>query len=136
MAISVAPLTTTVMNSVPEERAGTASGINNAVSRLAAVLSIAMLGVIMLASFNQHLSSRLAGIDLEPQVRREIDSQYVKLAAIEIPRGIDPRVREEIRRSIDDSFVSGFRLVMFIASGLAILSAATAGLIIESKPRE
>src|SRR6185503_16677224 len=79
MAISVAPLTTTVMNSVPEERAGTASGINNAVSRLAGVLSIAALGVAMLASFNQHLSSRLATIQLETRIRTEIESQRVRL---------------------------------------------------------
>ena len=64
MAISVAPLTTTVMNSVPQDLAGTASGINNAVSRLAAVLSIATLGVVMLTTFNQHLSSHLAGSSL------------------------------------------------------------------------
>ena len=133
MAISVAPLTTTVMNSVPEERAGTASGINNAVSRLAGVLSIAVPGILMLASFNQHFSSRLAGIKLEPQIRREIESQRVKLAAIEIPREIDARLTEDIKRSLNDSFVAGFRLLMIVASALALLSAATAGLMIEGK---
>src|SRR5262245_50825508 len=100
MAISVAPLTTTVMNSVPEERAGTASGINNAVSRVAAVISIAALGLAMVASFNQHLASRLADINVEPRIRQEIQNQRVKLAAIEIPRGIDARLREEIQRAI------------------------------------
>jgi len=132
MAISVAPLSTAVMNSVPQERAGTASGINNAVSRLAGVLSIAALGVVMLASFNQQLSSRLHGIDLTPRMRQEVESQRVKLAAIEIPHEIDNRLREEIRQSIDRSFVAGFRVVMFIASGLAILSAATAKAMMES----
>jgi EmrB/QacA subfamily drug resistance transporter len=74
MAASVAPLTTTVMNSVSEERAGTASGINNAVSRLAGVLSIAVLGIVMLAAFGGQLSLRLAAIDLEPGISQEIES--------------------------------------------------------------
>jgi EmrB/QacA subfamily drug resistance transporter len=134
MAVSVAPLTTTVMNSVSEERAGTASGINNAVSRVAGALSIAVLGVVMVANFNRHLSDGLSAIKLEPQVHSEIESQQEKLAAIEIPRGIDSRRSDEIRRAIDDSFVSGFRLVMFIASGLGILSSVTAKLMIEHKP--
>jgi len=134
MAISVAPLTTTVMNSVPEERAGTASGINNAVSRLAGVLSIAVLGIVMLASFNQHFSSHLARIQLEPRVGQQIENQRVKLAAIEIPQGLDPRLRADVQRAIDDSFVAGFRLVMIVASGLAVLSAATAKLLIDGKP--
>jgi MFS family permease len=136
MAISVAPLTTTVMNSVPEERAGTASGINNAVSRLAGVLSIAALGIVMLASFNQHLPSRLAAIQLEPRMRTEIESQRVRLAAIEIPPGIDTRLKENVRQSIDESFVAGFRLVMIVAAVLAVLGAATAKFMIESKRKD
>jgi EmrB/QacA subfamily drug resistance transporter len=135
MAASVAPLTTTVMNSVSEERAGTASGINNAVSRLAGVLSIAVLGIVMLDGFGRQLSSRLAAMDLEPGIRQGIESQRVKLAAIDIPQDIDSGVRNKIRQSIDESFVAGFRLVMLVASGLALLSALTAWLTIERKPR-
>ena len=124
------------MNSVPAERAGTASGINNAVSRLAGVLSIAALGVVMLASFNQHLSSRLAAIDLAPEIRQQIDSQRVRLAAIDIPQEIDNRLKQDVRRSVDESFVAGFRLVMLVASGLALLSAATARLLIGGESGE
>jgi len=134
MATSVAPLTTTVMNSVSEERAGTASGINNTVSRLAGVLSIAVLGIVMLAGFGWQLSSRLSAMDLNPGIRQEIESQRVKLAAIEIPREIDIGVRQKIRQAIDESFVAAFRLVMLIASGLVLLSAATAWLTVERKP--
>ena len=119
MAISVAPLTTTVMNSVSEAHAGTASGINNAVSRLAALLSIAVLGIVMLAGFNRDLSFRLSALGLEPGIRHAIDSQRARLAAIEIPQNADSNVREEIRQSIHASFIAGFRLVMLSASGLA-----------------
>ena len=130
MATSVAPLTTTVMNSVSQDLAGTASGINNAVSRLAGVLSIAVLGVIMLGSFGRELSYRLEVIDVDPGVRQQIESQRVKLAAIEIPQNIDSRIRTKIRESIDRSFVTGFRLIMLIGSGLALLSALVAFLTI------
>jgi EmrB/QacA subfamily drug resistance transporter len=133
MAISVAPLTTTVMNSVPQEHAGVASGINNAVSRLAAVLSVAVMGVIILATFNQHLLSRLNSFGLEAGTREQIESQRTRLAAIKIPDTIKAPLDAEIRQSIKESFVSGFRLVMLVASVLAVLSAAIAGLMIERK---
>jgi hypothetical protein len=126
MAISVAPLTTTVMNSVPVEHAGTVSGINNAVSRLAGLLAIAVLGVVMLAAFNRTLTSGLEKSSLDSATRLEIDSQREKLAAIHIPEHIEPGPRAMIKKSIDESFLSGFRIVMLGASVLALLSAGTA----------
>jgi hypothetical protein len=134
MAISVAPLTTTVMNSVGGEWAGIASGINNAVSRLAGVLAIAIFGIVMLGTFNRHLIRDLAEINISPEIRQDVDAQRMKLAAIEVPTNIDIATREAIRLSIDESFIAGFRAVMWIASGLALASAATAWLVIRDKP--
>src|SRR5262249_58442969 len=85
MATSVAPLTTTVMNAVGEEQAGIASGINNAVSRIAAVLAIAVLGAVMLGAFNRQLVHRLMAFNLTPAGRQKLDDQPLKLGAAEVP---------------------------------------------------
>ena len=69
MAITVAPLTTTVMSSVGEEQAGVASGINNAVSRTAGLLAIAVFGVVMLHGFSQTDWRRMNEIQLDERVK-------------------------------------------------------------------
>jgi len=135
MAISVAPLTTTVMNSVGVSRAGIASGINNAVSRIAGVISIAVLGIVMLQTFDRHLSRNLDSSNLPTQIRQEIVSQRTKLAAIEVPDEINAETQLKVHRYIDEAFVAGFHLVMWSAAALALMSAATSFFWIESKPR-
>src|SRR5437588_1246288 len=77
MATAVAPLTTTVMNSVKENRAGIASGINNAVSRTAGLLAIAVLGLIMFHTFNTCLDRQLNQIAIPTEVRQTIDDQLI-----------------------------------------------------------
>ena len=125
MAITVAPLTTVVMNSVGEDRAGIASGVNNAVSRLAAVLAIALFSLVMLASFNQHLDRYLADTNLNFDIRQGINAQRPRLAAM--------RVADEVRPAVNESFVAGFRLVMWINTSLGLASAATAWLAIREE---
>ncbi|HEY0376661.1 MAG TPA: MFS transporter [Pyrinomonadaceae bacterium] len=133
MAASVAPLTTVVMTSVAERHAGVASGVNNAVSRLASLLAVAALGVVILSAFNSQLDRRLAALPLAPEARRQLDEQRTKLAAAEVPAGAAAATKAALERALDESFVSGFRVVMFIGAGLALLSALSAWLMIEGK---
>jgi EmrB/QacA subfamily drug resistance transporter len=133
MAISVAPLTTTVMNSVSESRAGIASGINNAVSRTAGLLSIAVLGLIMFHTFNSCLDQRLNQMNVAPQVRQVLNDQRTKLAAAEMPADIDEETRAAIKQAIDECFVSGFRCVMICGAALAFASSLMAWLLIRSR---
>jgi EmrB/QacA subfamily drug resistance transporter len=130
MAVSVAPLTTTVMNAVPKNRAGIASGVNNAVSRIGGLLGIAALGIVILYSFNRELDRRLEQLELTTEVRRAIDEQRVRLAGAELPPGVDDETRIALREAIDQSFVVGFRVVMITAVGLALASALCAWIII------
>jgi hypothetical protein len=132
MAVSVAPLTTTVMNAVPANRAGVASGVNNAVSRIGGLLGIAVLGIVIVHSFNRELDRRL-GMDLSPEVRLSIDEQRARMAGAELPSSIDERTRIALKQAINESFVFGFRLVMLTSLGLALLSAFVAFAVIENR---
>jgi MFS family permease len=126
MAVSVAPLTTTVMNAVPESESGLASGINNAVSRLAALLAVAVFGAVLVMYFNRSLDRSLDQLALSSAVRAQIDATRSQLAAIRYPN-------PAVQRAITESFISGYRSVIWIATGLAALSAITAALLIEPR---
>jgi EmrB/QacA subfamily drug resistance transporter len=130
MAVSVAPLTTTVMSSVASGRAGVASGINNAVSRAAGLLAIAVLGIVMLHTFNRSLDSRLAKLDVSPSVQQFLSAQRGRLAGVEFSESIPAHTRDLLTDAINGSFIDGFRWVILIGSGLALGSAATALLLI------
>lgn len=135
MAISVAPLVTVVMGSVEQEYAGLASGVNNAISRTASLLSLAVFGVALLAIFNSTLDSRLDSIDVPPAVELALEDQRDNLAGTELPTGIDPALARSLERAIDEAFVESFRWVMFIGAILALLSSIVAMFSI-GNPRE
>ena len=130
MAITVAPLTTTVMGSVSEEQAGTASGINNAVSRTAGLLAIAVFGVVVLHVFRTDLSARLNDVLSDEQLKNSILAQSVKLAGLEIPKTVDAATQQVIKQAVSAAFVSGFRLIMGFSAALSLLSAFSAWLLI------
>ncbi len=133
MAISVAPLTTVVMSVIDTHHAGTASGVNNAVSRTASVLTIAALGIVMVSIFSRSLDNHLTTLKTAPDVRQLIDAQRVKLGGIELPPTLSHQMRIFLEQAIDDAFVTGFRVVMLTSAGLALASGISAWLIIENK---
>jgi EmrB/QacA subfamily drug resistance transporter len=126
LAVSVAPLTTVVMGSVESNRAGTASGINNAVARVAGVLAVAVLGNVMVQAFANRLQMLLRTLELPGNVLHGIRSEVLRLGDLSVPPGLDTNTTATIRADIGQAFVFGFRLVMVICAGLAIASATVA----------
>src|ERR1700751_1762948 len=87
MAISVVPLTTTVMNSVDQNHAGTASGINNAISRIAALLAVAAFGQLLSDVFQTALDRNLNYLGVSSAERAHVEAHLSRLAAVET---VDP----------------------------------------------
>ncbi|HEY6207058.1 MAG TPA: MFS transporter [Chthoniobacterales bacterium] len=133
MAISVAPLTTTVMGSAGQDRAGIASGVNNAVARTAGLVAIAVLGIVMLDVFRNELDRQLNESKFSPATIESVRAQSNKLAAITVAEDRDGK--QSIRRVIDEAFVSGFRAVMLLGAALATASAITALIFIAAPKR-
>jgi EmrB/QacA subfamily drug resistance transporter len=126
MAVTVAPLTTVVMNSAGRDRVGTASGINNAVARVAGVLAIAVFGTVMVTAFEHRLNRELASLSLPPDVLRDIQANEIRLAVLEVPAKIDAGTQVTVREYVREAFVFGFQLVMLTCVALSLVSAATA----------
>lgn len=133
MAISVAPLTTTVMRGAQDRYAGVASGINNTTARVAGMLAVALLGAIAVGEFGRALDARLDRLQPAPEVRSALQAEVPKLAEAAVPQNVDRAEQKILERALHESFVHSFRIVSLVAAALAALSAAVAWLTIDRK---
>jgi EmrB/QacA subfamily drug resistance transporter len=132
MAITVAPLTTTVINAVPERQAGVASGINNAVASLASLLAVAILGAVALEAHNRALDHQLATQPLSAEARQAVAGARGKFAAEFAIQGADTNAAAAIvRQSLGD----GIRLAIWIAAALALAAAVCSALTMPPRGR-
>jgi EmrB/QacA subfamily drug resistance transporter len=113
--VMVAPLTATLMASVPVEHAGVASAINNAISDVGPQLAVAALFVVLTAQFYTTLAGRLPGLDVtSPAVRGAV-------APLNVP---GPGVTEEVRRAARDASTGAFHVAMLVSAALLLGGAA------------
>jgi hypothetical protein len=133
MGFTVAPLSSTVMGSVPTHAAGVASGVNNAVSRIAGVLAIAIVGSIALFVFAGSLRSKTQPMKLSPAERASVQAEAQKLAGASVPADISPADVPAVDTAIKLAFVDTYRLVMLVCAGLAWLSAGASASMVEAR---
>jgi EmrB/QacA subfamily drug resistance transporter len=110
MAITVAPLTTAVM-SAAGEKSGVASGISNAVARTAALMAVAVLGLVFSARYTRELDAHVVA---PPAVKQSILAQRARMAEINAPPANRPQIAI--------AFVGAFRVTILVAAGMALAS--------------
>jgi EmrB/QacA subfamily drug resistance transporter len=134
MSITVAPLTTTVLNSVAQHQTGVASGINNAVAQVASLLMIAILGTVGISTLNRSLDQHLASSPANAEVRRIVDNARKGFVMPGFPAGTSESARQAAHAIVADAFRDTIRRVILIAASLALASAVTAALTIRPSP--
>jgi EmrB/QacA subfamily drug resistance transporter len=126
MAFTVAPLTAAVLNAVGESDTGTASGINNAVARVAGLVAIAAFGAVAAGVFDRALDRRLSQAGMADVAPRITAVERRKLGAAQAPAGSTERESRRVQRAIADALTDSFRVSMRIAAALALLSSVCA----------
>jgi MFS family permease len=133
MAVTVAPLTATVLNAVPAHRTGVASGINNAVASVGSLLLIGLLGSLALASFDLALERHLAAAQASPPVTAAVRAARGGFVIPAMPESLPGEERQLVRSIVADSLVGTVRIALWIAAGLALASALTAAATVQGK---
>ncbi len=132
MTVVVAPLTTAVMSSVPENETGVASAVNNALSRLAALVAVSLLALALAQGFATSLGVQLRQSSLPVETREQMVANQARLHDTPIPSGLTQQQHAEAASLLDRAFLTGFRLVM-LACAISTWSGALAVLILLPK---
>jgi hypothetical protein len=134
LSITVAPLTATVLAAADESNAGIASGVNNAIARVAGLVAVAAVGAVVAAQFGSKLDSELGALRSRPDLAQSVESaKREPLARVE-PRNAPPQLRARVADATTDASVSAFRVGMGISAALVALGGVL-GLIFLQNPR-
>jgi len=133
MAFTVAPLTTAVMTSVKSRYSGTASGVNNAISRVSNVLANAIFGSLALVLFTSALQSRLVDSRFSKREKSEILAQAANLGNAKVPLEIEAEKRGQVGRDFHGSFIISYQNIMMIVSGLCFVGSLVSVFFVRDK---
>jgi hypothetical protein len=125
LSATVAPLTATVLADADERNAGTASGVNNAIARVASLLAVAALGAVVSASFSSSIDASLAGQPLSARSMKAVaEAKRRTIATVDVSQ-LPPAERAPVSSAVEDASVDAFRLGM----GLAAVLVAAGGIL-------
>jgi len=131
MSVTIAPLTKSAL-AVEPDLSGAASGFNNAVSRVASLMAIAVLGAVALYTFGSSLSDWLSSSGLAADQQMQILDQSDKLGGIEIPDSLGSTAKALVEEGIRESFVHSFRWVMGVGAAVAAAGAVVSAVAIRA----
>jgi predicted MFS family arabinose efflux permease len=133
MSFTVAPLTSTVMTSVSGHFSGTASGVNNALTRIANVFANAIFGALAVLLFAGALQNKIQSIPLNTDIKEVVIKEAANLGNAKVPGEVDLKYRKAISTGYKESFIHAYSGIMKISGGLGFLGALMAVMFIHNK---
>ncbi|HZN90459.1 MAG TPA: DHA2 family efflux MFS transporter permease subunit [Thermoleophilaceae bacterium] len=121
LSMTVAPLTATVLADADERNAGIASGVNNAIARVASLVAIAAVGALVAASFGSSLDDELGDAASRPDVAPSVEQAKKQPLAEVVVEGAPEGVQAEVADAAEDASVSAFHVGIGIATVLVAL---------------
>lgn len=135
MSFTVAPLTAAVMGSVSDHLSGTASGINNALTRIANVFANAIFGALAVLFFAGFLQTKIAQTNLSNHQKQEIVTQAANLGDAKVPVSLSKADEADVKRAYHEGFISAYANIMRISAGLAFLGSLMTVFFIKNKKK-
>ena len=121
LSLTVAPLTATVLGGVDERHAGVASGVNNAIARVAGLVAIAVIGAVVSSAFASSVDDQLAGRRLSPRAERVVAQGKTEVLGASVPPTLGVE-RVPVQAAVTDASVDGFRTGMLLGAGIVVLA--------------
>jgi hypothetical protein len=132
MSFTVAPLTTAVMGSVSDRFSGTASGVNNAVSRIANVFAYAIFGALAVLFFSGALADHVSNLPISASEKQAIMAQAPDLGNAKVPATITGENKVIVEKYYHEGFIAAYSKIMKISAGLGFLGALMAFVFIKN----
>ena len=135
LSLTVAPLTSTVLADADDSNAGIASGVNNAIARVASLVAIAAVGAVVASAFGSKLDDEIGQAALaRPEVAKAVEEAKRQPLAVVEAQGVPEDVAASVQESAEDASVSAFHVGLGIATVLVALGGLL-GLIGITNPR-
>jgi EmrB/QacA subfamily drug resistance transporter len=132
MSFTVAPLTAAVMGSVSDHFSGTASGVNNALTRISNVFANAILGALAVLFFTGSLQHQIQHSQLNSKQKQVVMAQAANLGDAKVTTGFNEHEQSAVKKLYHVSFIDVYTRVMQLSAGLAFLGALMSFLFIKN----
>jgi MFS family permease len=133
MTFTVAPLTATVMASVSDQFSGTASGINNAMTRISGVFANAIFGALAVLFFSGALQAEIKNLPLNPTQKQVVMAQVANLGNAKAPATLNLQDKAIVAKAYHTGFIAAYANIMRLSAGLGFLGALMSALFIRNK---
>jgi hypothetical protein len=133
MSLTVTPLTSTVMGALSNHYSGTASGINNAISRISNVFTNAIVGALAILLFTGYLSNEVTHISLTENVKTRVIQQAANLGDAKVPTDVSEENKKEVAHLYKEGFIKTYTQVMHISAALAFAGALMTIIFVSDK---